>query len=76
MLLLACRGWGIFTSIDRGHTWNLPTQIGSYTGGGWDAIMHELPDGTILVGGPEQPDSMANITVDRQGGIHRAGGRK
>ena len=70
VLLLSCRGWGIFTSIDRGHTWNLPMQIGSYTGGGAEAVMHELPDGTILVGGPEQPDSMANVTVDREGTIH------
>ena len=35
ILILATRGWGLFTSVDNGHGWSLPTQIGTYTGGGW-----------------------------------------
>ena len=72
ILILATRGWGSFTSIDRGHNWSLPTQIGSYTGGGGSAELRELDDGTILVGGSERPDELHLITVDRDGIIHPA----
>jgi Neuraminidase (sialidase) len=71
VLILATRNWGLFTSVDNGYTWSLPTDIGSYTGGGWEAQMRELPDGRILVGGPETGAS-AFITVDREGVIHPA----
>ena len=69
ILIIAVRGWGLFTSVDNGYTWSMPTDIGSYTGGGWSADMRELPDGTIWVGGPEKGVSSL-ITVDREGVIH------
>lgn len=74
ILLLATRGWGIFTSVDKGYTWNLPTQIGSYTGGGGAAQMIEMDDGSILVGGLERTDEvqMQRIVVDSDGTIHPA----
>ena len=71
ILILAVRIWGLFTSVDNGHTWSLPTDIGSYTGGGWDAQIREMPDGRILVGGPESGEYQF-IRVDREGVIHPA----
>ena len=76
ILLLACRGWGLFTSTDNGHTWSLPTQIGTYTGGGGGAEMIELADGRILIGGPERPDETQLIRVDRSGVIYPANEEK
>ena len=69
VLVLATRGWGLFTSVDNGYTWSLPTDIGSHAGGQSSAAMRELPDGRILVGGPERGVT-AFITVDREGVIH------
>lgn len=69
ILILAVRIWGLFTSVDNGHTWSLPTDIGSYTGGGWEAQILQMPDGRILVGGPESGEYQL-IRVDREGVIH------
>ena len=72
ILVLATRGWGLFTSLDAGHTWSLPTQIGTYTGGGGAAQLHELSAGRIFIGGPERPGDSQIITIDRNGVIHPA----
>ena len=72
ILVLATRGWGLFTSLDAGHTWSLPTQIGTYTGGGGAAQLRELSDGRILIGGPESPGDSQIIAIDRNGVIHPA----
>ena len=72
ILILFCRGWGIFTSVDKGYTWSLPTQSSIYTGDEVGVMMCELPDGRILVGSRGRPDESRFITVDRQGVIHPA----
>jgi hypothetical protein len=74
ILILATRGWGLFTSVDNGHTWSLPTHIRGYTGSGWEAQLSEMSDGRILVVGDddEQMVKAQFITVDRQGVIHPA----
>ena len=74
ILILGTRGWGLFTSVDNGHTWNLPKHIGGYTGSGRAAQLMEMPDGRILVVGADDQQIVKGqfITVDRQGVIHPA----
>ena len=70
VLILGVRIWGLVTSLDNGHTWSMPTNIGSYTGGDPN-LLREMPDGRILVRGPGS-DKYQFITVDREGVIHAA----
>ena len=49
VLVIATRMWGIFTSIDEGLTWSMPTHIGGYTGEGSEATILEMSDGRIFV---------------------------
>ena len=49
VLVLATRGWGIFTSTDEGQTWSLPTHIRGYTGSGGAANILEMADGRLFV---------------------------
>lgn len=74
ILVLATRGWGLFTSFDNGYTWSLPTHIGGFTGSGWEAHLSQMSDGRILVLGDddEQTIKAQFITIDRQGVIHPA----
>ena len=78
VLLLATRGWGLFTSVDDGWTWSLPTHIGGYTGSGGGANLLEMRDGRILVmsathGNAPNGRIMGQfITVDKDGGVHPA----
>lgn len=73
-LVLAGRNWGLFTSIDEGRTWNLPTFIGGYCGSGVPAHMFQMQDGRILVIGDddEQFVKAQFLTVDEDGMIHPA----
>lgn len=49
VLILAVRGWEIFTSTDSGHTWSFPTKIGGYAGCTGPANLLEMADGRVLV---------------------------
>ena len=71
-LLLTCRGWGVFTSTDNGHTWSLPTQISTFSDGDGGLAVVELPDGELLAGDPQKPQEAQLIRVDRNGVIHPA----
>ncbi|MCK5733870.1 MAG: exo-alpha-sialidase [Candidatus Latescibacteria bacterium] len=77
-LILAVRGWGIFTSVDDGWTWSLPTRIRGYTGSGMGASLLEMSDGRILVlsathaNAPNGRIMGQFIRVDRDAGIHPA----
>lgn len=70
VVLLSCRGWGLFTSMDGGRTWNLPTQIGSFADGDGGLVIVELPDGKLLAGDPQKPDQARLVRVDRDGEIY------
>ncbi len=74
ILVLATRGWGLFTSVDDGQTWSLPTAIGGYHGSGIRANLIEVSDGRILVLGDDNRTTIKGqfITVDREGVIHPA----
>ncbi len=78
VLLLAVRSWGIFTSLDRGRSWSLPTHIGGYSGSGLAANLLEMADGRILVvnsthGNASNGRVMGQfIRVDRQGRVSLA----
>ena len=48
VLVLAVRGWGVFTSVDDGLTWNHPTHVGGYVGEGMAGNMFEMSDGRIF----------------------------
>ena len=75
IVILFCRGWGLFTSVDKGQTWSLPIQSRIYTGDE-SAMMVELPDGRILVGSRGRPDDSQLIRIDRDGVIHPANKEK
>jgi hypothetical protein len=78
VLLLAVRNWGLFTSLDNGWTWSLPTHIRGYSGSGGGANLLEMADGRILVlnathGNAPNGRIMAQfIRVDKKGAIHPA----
>jgi photosystem II stability/assembly factor-like uncharacterized protein len=78
VLVLAVRGWGLFTSTDHGHTWSRPTHIGGYTGSGGHANLLEMVDGRILVlssthgNAPNGKIRGQFIRVDREGTVHPA----
>ncbi|MCH8046369.1 MAG: exo-alpha-sialidase [Planctomycetes bacterium] len=79
VLVLATRGWGLFTSIDDGHTWSLPTHIRGYTGSGWLANLLEMKDGRILVVNATHGNARGRcrigaqfIRVDKKGIVHPA----
>ncbi|MFH1008249.1 MAG: sialidase family protein [Candidatus Latescibacterota bacterium] len=77
-LILAVRGWGLFTSMDDGWTWSEPTHIGGYAGSGMGASLLEMSDGRILVlsathGNAPNGRIMGQfIRIDGEGGIHPA----
>jgi len=79
VLVLATRQWGIFTSIDDGQTWSLPTHIRGYSGSGEKASLLEMKDGRLLVLNATHGNARANCTtvgqfmrVDDDGTVHPA----
>jgi len=78
VLLLAVRNWGVFTSLDDGWTWSLPTHIRGYSGSGGGANLLEMSDGRILVlnathGNARNGRIVAQfLRVDGKGRIHPA----
>jgi hypothetical protein len=74
VLVLAVRGWGLFTSVDNGHTWSEPTAILGYHGSGSAAQLLEMSDGRVLIiGGDDVQTIKAQfINVDSNGVVHPA----
>ena len=78
VLLLAVRNWGVFTSLDNGWTWSLPTHIRAYSGSGGGANLLEMSDGRILVLNATHGNSRNGrivaqfIRVDGNGRVHPA----
>ena len=79
VLVLATRQWGIFTSIDDGQTWSLPTHIRGYSGSGLKAGLLEMKDGRLLVFSSTHGNARKNCTtvgqfirVDTDGMVHPA----
>ncbi len=79
VLVLATRGWGLFTSIDDGRNWSLPTHIRGYTGSGWLANLLQMKDGRILVINATHGNARNRcrigaqfVRIDKKGVVHPA----